>query len=633
MASEEDVDYQAAFKSMSEDLYHVLFPKISTASEYFAPSRGLVYISILHKISRRLHGRPDIAPPGAIILHPTGSQFELPGLVPISDTDVMACMGVVGGNGGTKSAALLPQNAKHPGFIQLHDATGNIHGHADMPKLLKNTDLGGFYDHGPAKTMTQTLEIGQEKVKTFVAETDFVRCYSFSDWPAQAAEWPHRARPHDWPTRKMIETIITHETHLVAIGHPLSEDPTLEWRLSFSFAERYLLQSLSGEQLLSHFLARRILKSVRQDSDKIPSFFLKTMLLWHCEEKSGSYWQPNRIVFTARDILRRLIEFLRSFNLPNYFVPENNMIDHLPRENVRDFASRLEEALHHDKFSNEVFEVIRENGFTVDPRKLKRPQEWSLSWLPFPIFNSTAKSSWEATTRSKVISLAAGQVFDAFRVIFLVIKNMENVQEYAAMLYAEGEPTSKCGFQKLKLACWNILKGFCLEHDMIDGSNKNSHAESRKFYRTAAEEVPELLYSMEFLVLASYFAQGEFTSAKDHFEQILCSIPHEDEIVESWIKRHSVVKEIGIISRALPHLTYGMLTVMLHIKSCVLLGNIKRSYSGLHYLIKVAGEIPEGLTGRKELHMTILWHVLLLFANTSCGDNWLQLFKLNSEEK
>ncbi|KAL3856997.1 hypothetical protein ACJMK2_011701 [Sinanodonta woodiana] len=59
-------------------------------------------------------------------------------------------------------------------------------------------------------------------------------------WPYQASHWlSSRSSEFNWPPRQIIDVIKKTGALLVPVGHKLSNENHLEWRLSFSFGENY----------------------------------------------------------------------------------------------------------------------------------------------------------------------------------------------------------------------------------------------------------------------------------------------------------------------------------------------------------------------------------------------------------
>ena len=74
---------------------------------------------------------------------------------------------------------------------------------------------------------------------------DIVPSIHCSFWPNDAAEWVNRPRQFGWPTSQDIMSITEFGFHLVPVGHPHSKTKLMEWRISFSLAERTLVWSFN----------------------------------------------------------------------------------------------------------------------------------------------------------------------------------------------------------------------------------------------------------------------------------------------------------------------------------------------------------------------------------------------------
>ena len=79
--------------------------------------------------------------------------------------------------------------------------------------------------------------------------TDRVQSIQCPFWPNGAEEWIERPRFYGWPTPSDIADIVNFGCHLVPVGHPLSPRKEMEWRISFSVAERTLVWSFNHVQI------------------------------------------------------------------------------------------------------------------------------------------------------------------------------------------------------------------------------------------------------------------------------------------------------------------------------------------------------------------------------------------------
>lgn len=168
-------------------------------------------------------------------------------------------------------------------------------------------------------------------------------CLQYKDWPVFANEWIERKRAYEWPSNELKIKIKTLGCHLMAIGskklntnfHSVDTvnsvwigDP-LQWRISFSLAEKHLVYSFNNTQFLTYGIFKLLNQEVfSQDSiikNCICSYFLKTVLFWTVEETPSDCWKPERLVYCVDICFQKLIEWTKNGFCPNYFIRDNNM--------------------------------------------------------------------------------------------------------------------------------------------------------------------------------------------------------------------------------------------------------------------------------------------------------------------
>ena len=152
-------------------------------------------------------------------------------------------------------------------------------------------------------------------------------------WPTSAAEWKDRPRHHGWPTQRDKESIEAFGCHLVPVGHPLSTRKSLEWRFSFSIAERTLVWSFNHTQLQCYAVMKLILKEFIKtkcsDTHKsvLCSYFIKTFLFWQFERTELSFWQPTKLTTCIMYLSNAFYDCVKTGVLRHYFVPRFNLLE------------------------------------------------------------------------------------------------------------------------------------------------------------------------------------------------------------------------------------------------------------------------------------------------------------------
>ena len=112
--------------------------------------------------------------------------------------------------------------------------------------------------------------------------------------------------------------------HIVPVAHPNSKQPNLQFRISFSATEKYLIQNWNKNQKNIYFLCKkRFNKFFRtgQDLEKgLCSYFAKTILLWTNERYSKEFWGKKSTVSIVDQFIDDLRTNIINKNCPSYFV-------------------------------------------------------------------------------------------------------------------------------------------------------------------------------------------------------------------------------------------------------------------------------------------------------------------------
>ena len=161
--------------------------------------------------------------------------------------------------------------------------------------------------------------------------TDFVVSIHCAFWPNAASEWALRERHFGWPTPHDISSIIDFGCHLVPIGHPHSDMKSLEWRISFSVAERTLVWSFNHVQNQCYAVMKIILKEFikvkcSQENQVLCSYFIKTFLFWKYETTEMSFWRAENIRVCIKYLLTEFSQCIQVGALRHYFIPRFNLL-------------------------------------------------------------------------------------------------------------------------------------------------------------------------------------------------------------------------------------------------------------------------------------------------------------------
>ena len=160
---------------------------------------------------------------------------------------------------------------------------------------------------------------------------DHVDCIRCSFWPSEASEWRDRPRYFGWPTPDDLMYITDFGFHLVAIGDPNSETKLLEWRISFSIAERTLVWSFSHVQMQCYALMKIILKQFIKvrcspQNQVLCSYFIKTFLFWKYETTEARFWREDNLRECIKYLFTEFSKCIREGSLRHYFIPRFNLL-------------------------------------------------------------------------------------------------------------------------------------------------------------------------------------------------------------------------------------------------------------------------------------------------------------------
>ncbi|VDI12662.1 Hypothetical predicted protein [Mytilus galloprovincialis] len=176
---------------------------------------------------------------------------------------------------------------------------------------------------------------------TGIPDADNVFCIPCREWPSIAKHWIHRNRCCQWPSSDLMTEAIYEGVLLVPVGSksPSTDENNFEWRFSFSLTEKLLVHSFNHSQLLCYALLKLFLKGIIDKENifnkLLCSYYMKTVLFWVLEEIKHSYWTPKNLLRCFSLCLQRLHYFISCNYIPNYFIPEHNMIESRFSEEIR----------------------------------------------------------------------------------------------------------------------------------------------------------------------------------------------------------------------------------------------------------------------------------------------------------
>lgn len=145
-------------------------------------------------------------------------------------------------------------------------------------------------------------------------------------------EYPSWLKVHgkpSWLSDESFDKVQQENLHLVGKCSPKGQ-PKVEWRLSFSVIELFLMQEIALQCPIA-ITCYRILKQIRFWHFKCPdilhSYHLKMLFFQACHRLPVSSWTENNFAVNLLGLLDDLFHCLATQSLPSYFIPDYNLIE------------------------------------------------------------------------------------------------------------------------------------------------------------------------------------------------------------------------------------------------------------------------------------------------------------------
>ena len=176
-----------------------------------------------------------------------------------------------------------------------------------------------------------SLESWGEYANTSESGVDNVPSIHCPFWPSGAVEWIRRPRHYGWPTSSDKADITNFGCHLVPVGHPLSPRKEMEWRISFSVAERTLVWAFNHIQMQCYAILKIILKefikvNCSPQNYVLCSYFIKTFLFWKFENTETTFWCVENFRDCIMFLLREFRQCIQDGILRHYFFLSFNLL-------------------------------------------------------------------------------------------------------------------------------------------------------------------------------------------------------------------------------------------------------------------------------------------------------------------
>lgn len=127
----------------------------------------------------------------------------------------------------------------------------------------------------------------------------------------------------------MIESCKEFGCIFVPVGHPHSDEQHLQWRISLSRQERFLVTQFNSVQLKCYILLKMIKKEQIHSyvQDSLSSYHIKTCMMYMIENTPNDFWQPANLLSCTIACLKMISLRVETGICPNYFIPAENMFE------------------------------------------------------------------------------------------------------------------------------------------------------------------------------------------------------------------------------------------------------------------------------------------------------------------
>ena len=338
---------------------------------------------------------------------------------------------------------------------------------------------------------------------------DSVPCVRCSFWPNSCEEWIQRTRHFQWPTASDMESIVDFGFHLVSVGHPNSQFKRLEWRMSFSIAERTLVWSFNQIQMQIYAVVKIILKEFIKvkcspQNQILCSYFIKTFLFWTFEETDPVFWRADNFHNCYKFVLAGFVKCIREGVLRHYFFPEFNLLSvKLTREAQTELIR--------------LFDIIIQCDVSI----FKECETLRSVWLNFIKYNGNKDVAEQIIAAESIFTYDNCMMVMVNRVSQLVYEQssfFNTIRRFTSRLL--GLP---CETPLLSLAMnFSILHEYILKSTTSCSSNKDIYRLTRiTQYNAASIDISTCKIRYAIMLLM----KGDYASTLTTVNQVLSSIP------------------------------------------------------------------------------------------------------------
>ena len=235
-------------------------------------------------------------------------------------------------NVSDKDVLIIDDSATYPGYIRLRPT--NTAYWSGCVEWLSCQE--GFLRH------LKVNRINDEIIKPFdCLSVEQFQGLEYGVWPRQAYNWTKREPQSGWPSKETIREASEKGCLIIRRAHEFSEHPDIEWQFVFNEAEKVLVQSFTDAMMYCFRVFKTLVNQTRNLKVKPKTYWQLTAMFYSSERIPHQVWFSNPggcIMF----LISWLYNHIHQKNLPHYFIPENNMIEHVDDEEMKYLETSLQ---------------------------------------------------------------------------------------------------------------------------------------------------------------------------------------------------------------------------------------------------------------------------------------------------
>jgi hypothetical protein len=176
--------------------------------------------------------------------------------------------------------------------------------------------------YGPAQPLRYLLP-SPEEYQEYLS-IDYVQALPCI-YPSFFNEWCKRVEGKSWPSSETSMKVKKSDLFVVPVGLAESYGKVLQWRISFTMAEKLLVRSFNDAQIKAYALMKMVLKHILKPlCNNITSYQVKNVVFWVSEMRKTAV--GNDFIAIMLEAIIFLKDCIDAGQLQHYFLPSQNLM-------------------------------------------------------------------------------------------------------------------------------------------------------------------------------------------------------------------------------------------------------------------------------------------------------------------